>query len=181
MEAPSSRSGNRDQQRHQVVMPSITKGSFLRALGPSRSIILSKSGSGASSAFRTRCNFLLQLDHSTIHQHNGLNKSKVPAEMVTKVLCVAEKPSIAKAVAGHLSGGTQRVVSLICSATCISHIIQVSILILLAVQHTHAMAEKLQLLVQLSNLGCLRGGHDKRCWPYTKYRFCFWLQELERL
>ncbi|KAH0135650.1 hypothetical protein KCU67_g16269, partial [Aureobasidium melanogenum] len=29
--------------------------------------------------------------------------------MVTKVLCVAEKPSIAKAVAGHLSGGSHRV------------------------------------------------------------------------
>lgn len=28
-----------------------------------------------------------------------------------KVLCVAEKPSIAKAVAGHLSGGTSQVVS----------------------------------------------------------------------
>lgn len=29
-----------------------------------------------------------------------------------KVLCVAEKPSIAKAVASHLSGGTSQVVSL---------------------------------------------------------------------
>lgn len=35
----------------------------------------------------------------------------MPTEMVTKVLCVAEKPSIAKAVAGHLSGGSARVVS----------------------------------------------------------------------
>jgi DNA topoisomerase IA len=41
--------------------------------------------------------------------------------MVTKVLCVAEKPSIAKAVAGHLSGGTHRVVSFTYSATCNSH------------------------------------------------------------
>jgi len=29
----------------------------------------------------------------------------VAADMVTKVLCVAEKPSIAKAVANHLAGG----------------------------------------------------------------------------
>jgi DNA topoisomerase-3 len=32
--------------------------------------------------------------------------------MVTKVLCVAEKPSIAKAVANHLSGGNVQTVSL---------------------------------------------------------------------
>lgn len=31
--------------------------------------------------------------------------------MVVKVLCVAEKPSIAKAVANHLSGGTATLVS----------------------------------------------------------------------
>ena len=31
--------------------------------------------------------------------------------MVTKVLCVAEKPSIAKAVANHLSGNQVTVVS----------------------------------------------------------------------
>jgi DNA topoisomerase-3 len=31
--------------------------------------------------------------------------------MVTKVLCVAEKPSIAKAVANHLSGGNVQTVS----------------------------------------------------------------------
>jgi len=31
-------------------------------------------------------------------------------EMVTKVLCVAEKPSIAKAVANHLSGNQVNVV-----------------------------------------------------------------------
>jgi DNA topoisomerase-3 len=31
--------------------------------------------------------------------------------MVTKVLCVAEKPSIAKAVANHLSGGNIQTVS----------------------------------------------------------------------
>lgn len=31
--------------------------------------------------------------------------------MVTKVLCVAEKPSIAKAVANHLSGGSAQTVS----------------------------------------------------------------------
>jgi len=66
---------------------------------------------------------LLQLGDSTIEQHNGLNKSKVPAEMVTKVLCVAEKPSIAKAVAGHLSGGSHRVVSFTHSATYNSRIL----------------------------------------------------------
>ena len=32
--------------------------------------------------------------------------------VVTKVLCVAEKPSIAKAVAGHLGGGQFRTVSM---------------------------------------------------------------------
>jgi DNA topoisomerase IA len=31
--------------------------------------------------------------------------------MALKVLCVAEKPSIAKAVAGHLGGGNVRMVS----------------------------------------------------------------------
>jgi len=31
--------------------------------------------------------------------------------MVSKILCVAEKPSIAKAVANHLSGGQVQVVS----------------------------------------------------------------------
>ena len=31
--------------------------------------------------------------------------------MVTKVLCVAEKPSIAKAVANHLAGGHVQFVS----------------------------------------------------------------------
>lgn len=31
--------------------------------------------------------------------------------MVTKVLCVAEKPSIAKAVANHLAGGQVQTVS----------------------------------------------------------------------
>lgn len=31
--------------------------------------------------------------------------------MVTRVLCVAEKPSIAKAVAGHLAGGSFQTVS----------------------------------------------------------------------
>ena len=63
--------------------------------------------------------------------------------MVTKVLCVAEKPSIAKAVAGHLSGGSQRVVSFTSSATCNSRNHHAFILIQAAVQHTHAMAEEL--------------------------------------
>ena len=37
------------------------------------------------------------------------------AEMAPrKILCVAEKPSIAKAVAQHLSGGNVNTVSLIC-------------------------------------------------------------------
>jgi DNA topoisomerase-3 len=31
---------------------------------------------------------------------------------MTRVLCVAEKPSIAKAVAGHLAGGNPQTVSL---------------------------------------------------------------------
>lgn len=31
---------------------------------------------------------------------------------MTKILCVAEKPSISKAVAGHLSGGQLQTVSL---------------------------------------------------------------------
>jgi hypothetical protein len=51
--------------------PSIMKGS-LEVLGPCRPIILSRLGSGASSAFRSRRDFLLRLDDSTIHQHNGL-------------------------------------------------------------------------------------------------------------
>jgi hypothetical protein len=34
--------------------------------------------------------------------------------MVTKVLCVAEKPSIAKAVANHLAGQNVQTVSQIC-------------------------------------------------------------------
>jgi len=34
-----------------------------------------------------------------------------PAAAMTRILCVAEKPSIAKAVAGHLSGGHYQTVS----------------------------------------------------------------------
>jgi len=37
--------------------------------------------------------------------------------MVTKVLCVAEKPSIAKAVANHLAGGVVNTVNEWCSGT----------------------------------------------------------------
>lgn len=33
--------------------------------------------------------------------------------MAPKILCVAEKPSMAKAVAQHLSGGSMQVVSLL--------------------------------------------------------------------
>ena len=42
--------------------------------------------------------------------------------MVTKVLCVAEKPSIAKAVANHLSGGNVQTVSLLTSLVCVDSV-----------------------------------------------------------
>jgi hypothetical protein len=67
----------------------------------------------------TFCCDSTRLDHPPTQWSEVIQKC--PTEMVTKVLCVAEKPSIARAVAGHLSGGTQRVVSFTCSATLISH------------------------------------------------------------
>lgn len=39
-----------------------------------------------------------------------------------KVLCVAEKPSISKAVADHLSGGTKQTVSILNVVACALHI-----------------------------------------------------------
>lgn len=50
---------------------------------------------------------------AAVHQRRWIRtaKSKMP-----QILCVAEKPSISKAVAGHLSGGQLQTVCILASA-----------------------------------------------------------------
>ncbi len=66
---------------------------------------------------------------------------------IMRVLCVAEKPSIAKAVAGHLSGGevqTVRVLSFGWEKTC-AHI--------LSIIHPKSISRTMSLIMILAVLG----------------------------
>lgn len=79
-----------------------------------------------------------------------------------KVLCVAEKPSISKAVAGHLAGRSPDVVS-------IEEILSASVfvrLILLPAQHTLAIHQELWLRLRLwGAMGIMQRHHDGRPRP----------------
>lgn len=82
---------------------------------------------------------------------------------VTKVLCVAEKPSIARAVANHLGGGQfntvrgQRMVGPSNETDSVT------------AQYTRQrVRQKLRISIQLSRMGQLRGDNDLCPWPSFK-------------
>lgn len=81
--------------------------------------------------------------------------------MVTRILCVAEKPSIAKAVALHLGGGQVQTVS----DTAISSQCQ-KLTTAADTDHWQCIHKELRIPVHFPCMGSLQCHHDLRGWSF---------------
>lgn len=116
----------------------------------------------------------------TAHQIEALKfyivKSSTRLQSTMRVLCVAEKPSIAKAVAGHLSGGQVLTVSRLFSFTCCTDTQHANTN---SAQYAREVYQKLCLSLRFrASLGSLRGYHDFCAWSYHLSCFPSRVQEM---
>lgn len=85
--------------------------------------------------------------------------------VVTKVLCVAEKPSIAKAVAGHLGGGRFQTVSEHDESDVSTNI---RFPLIDAAQHRRQpVCQKLRIHFHIPRMGTMRCHYDFSSWSFN--------------
>jgi len=85
-----------------------------------------------------------------------------------RILCVAEKPSIAKAVAQHLGGGR------VTTVRCVAVLSPPNVAPDLMTEKCSwpYLCEELRVRVQICTMGQLRSDNDQCQWPLDKPRLC---------